>query len=152
MALGFFMHVKKFALLYSFFLIFGLVLLFFQDFIFISSAKTQLAVVDHFEPGKSETFYKLSGSYQEMTLAPVIYYIVGGKNYSFKANYACKDGCHKIGSKITIFYSEKEPSKILINSFQDIWKYKIYFLIFMGVFLLSALPYLYYKINKQPES
>ena len=146
------MHVKKFALLYIFFLIFGLVLLSFQDFIFISSAKTQLAVVDHYEPGKLETFYKLGGSYQEMTLSPVIYYVAGVKNYAFKANYSCEDGCHKIGSKITIFYSDKDPSKILINSFQDIWKYKIYFIVFMSVFLLSALPFLYYKINKQPES
>jgi hypothetical protein len=144
------MHVKKFALLYSFFLVLGLVLLLFQDFIFILSAKTQLALVDHYEPAKTETFYKLGGSYQEMTLAPVIYYIAGDKKYAFKANYACKDGCHKIGSKITIFYNIKEPSKILINSFQGIWKYKIYFLIFMSVLLLSALPYLYYKINKQP--
>ena len=56
------MHLKKFALLYSFLLAAGLLALSFKDILFIYSAESQVANVSHHVEAKSETFYKLSGS------------------------------------------------------------------------------------------
>ena len=146
------MHLKKFTALFLFVLILGMLVLSFKDILFISTAESQLARVDHYAPGKTEIFYKLGGSYEEKTLSPVISYAVEGKDFSYTTRYSCKDGCHKLGSSITIFYQKEMPSEVLVNSFSDFWKFKIYFLIFMGVLLLTSLPYLYYNANKQPSS
>jgi hypothetical protein len=146
------MHFKKFCFLYLGLLAIGLVILGLQDILFIYSAESQLAKVDHYVPGKVETYYKLGGSYQEQTLTPVINYSVGGQTYSTATKYSCKDGCHKVGSDITIFYQKPHPDILLISSFEGMWKFKVYFLILMAVLLLTSLPYLYYSVNKQPES
>ena len=132
------MHLKKFAFLYLFALSAGLLILSFNDILFIYSAESQVAKVTHHVEGKTETFYKLAGSYQEKSLSPAIDY--------------CKDGCQSIGSDITIFYKKDKPEEVLVSSFGDIWKYKIYFLIIMGVLLVTTLPYIYYNTSKQPES
>jgi len=146
------MHLKKFALLYSFLLAVGLMILSFKDILFIYSAESQVANVSHHVEAKSETFYKLSGSYVEKSLSPAIDYAVDNRPYTFIPKYSCKDGCHPIGSKLTIFYHKDKPQEVLVSSFGDMWKYKIYFLIMMGVLLLTALPYIYYNAKKQPGS
>lgn len=146
------MHLKKFALLYLFLLSFGLLILTFNDLIFIFSAESQVAKIAHHVEGKIETFYKLSGRYEEKSLAPAIVYSVDGKNYTHVPNYSCKDGCQAIGENITIFYKKDRPEKVLISSFGGIWKYKIYFIIMMAVLLITSLPYIYYNSNKQPGS
>jgi hypothetical protein len=147
------MHLKKFALLYSLVLVLGLFILSFNDILFIYSAESQTAKVTHFAPAKSAIFYKMSGSYEEKSLlSPAIDYQVGGKLYTHVPKYSCKDGCHSIGSDITIFYKKDKPDEVLVSSFGDMWKYKIYFLIVMFVLLLTALPYIYYNSNKQPSS
>ena len=146
------MHLKKFAFLYLFALSAGLLILSFNDILFIYSAESQVAKVTHHVEGKTETFYKLAGSYQEKSLSPAIDYSVNGKVYTHIPKYSCKDGCQSIGSDITIFYKKDKPEEVLVSSFGDIWKYKIYFLIIMGVLLVTTLPYMYYNTSKQPES
>ena len=143
------MHLKKFALLYLFITFFGLLALSFKDILFITAAESQVAKVGHHVEGKTETFYKMSGSYQEKSLSPAIEYSVNGKNFVHVPEYGCKDGCHSIGSDITIFYKKNKPEEVLVSSFGDMWKYKIYFLIIMGVLLVTSLPYLYYNSNKR---
>ena len=146
------MHLRKFCVLYVSLLALGLSFLSFRDILFIYSAESQLAKVDHHVPGKVETYYKLGGSYQEQTLTPVINYSVAGKIYSIPTKYSCKDGCHKVGNDITIFYQKSNPDILLVSSFEGMWKYKIYFLIIMGVLMMTSLPYLYYSVNKQRGS
>lgn len=146
------MHLKKFALLYFFVLAVGLIILSFNDILFIYSAESQVAKVSHFVAAKTETYYKLSGKYEEKSLSPAIDYQVAGKLYTHVPKYSCKEGCHELGSDITIFYNKTRPEEVLVSSFGDMWKYKIYFLIIMGVLLLTALPYIYYHSNKQHAS
>lgn len=146
------MHLKKFALLYLFLLSAGLLILSFRDIIFVFSAESQVAKVSHHVVGKTETFYKLAGSYEEKSLAPAIDYTVNGKIFTHIPDYNCKDGCHPIGQDITIFYKTDKPEEVRVSSFGGIWKFKIYFLIIMGVLLVTTLPYIYYHTNKQPES
>ncbi len=146
------MHLKKFALLYSFVLAAGLLILSFQDILFVAQAESQVARVTHHVMGKTETFYKLAGSYQEKSLAPAIEYAVDGITYTHIPEYSCKDGCQPIGSDVIIFYKKDQPKEVLVSSFGDMWKYKIYFLIIMGVLLVTSFPYVYYHTNKQPAS
>lgn len=146
------MHLKKFAYLYVFLLAAGFLVLSTKDLIFIYGAESQVAKVAHHVEGKPETFYRLSGKYEEKTLSPAIEYAVGGKIYTHIPSYSCKDGCQSVGSEITIFYNKQRPEEVLVSSFGDMWKYKIYFLIIMAVLLLTSLPYLYYNSNKQPAS
>jgi len=142
------MHLKKFALLYLFLLGAGLLILSFKDIIFVAGAESQVAKVSHHVPGKTETFYKMSGSYQEKSLSPAIEYAVGGKLYTHVPKYSCKDGCQAIGSDVTIFYKKDKPEEVLVSTFNEMWKYKIYFLIIMAVLLVTALPSIYYNTNK----
>jgi hypothetical protein len=146
------MHLKKFALLYSLLLVLGLFILSFNDILFIYSAESQTAKVTHFVEGKSETYYKLSGKYEEKSLSPAISYQVGDGLYTHIPKYSCKEGCHELGSDITIFYNKDKPVEVLVSSFGGMWKYKIYFLIIMAILLLTALPYIYYHSNKRPAS
>ena len=145
------MEIKKFALIYLNFLVIGLLALSFQDILFIYKSESQLAKVHHFVKGPDQKFYKMGGSYVEKTLTPVVQYSTGGVQFSKELSYSCKDGCHKLGSGLTIFYNKENPSQVLVSSFEGFWKDKIYFLIIMAVLLVSALPYLYY-ISKRPSS
>lgn len=146
------MHLKKFALLYLFILSAGLLILSFNDILFVYSAESQVAKVDHHVVGKTETFYKMSGSYEEKSLSPAIEYSVNNKIYTHIPKYSCKDGCQKVGDDVTIFYKKDKPEEVLVSTFNGIWKFKIYFLIIMAVLLVTALPYIYYNSNKQPAS
>jgi hypothetical protein len=146
------MHLKKFAFLYLFLLAAGFLVLSAKDLIFIYGAESQVAKVSHHVEGKPETFYRLSGQYEEKNLSPAIEYAVGKKTYTHIPKYSCKDGCQTVGSKITIFYNKQIPEQVLVSSFGDMWRYKIYFLIIMAVLLLTSLPYIYYTSNKQPAS
>ena len=146
------MHLKKFALLYVSILCGGLLLLSFKELIFIAGAETQLAKVTHHVPGPMETYHKLSGEYQEKTLKPAIEYRVGDQNLTYVPNYSCKDGCHSLGTELFIFYKKERPQDVLVSSFGDMWKFKIYFLIIMGVLLVTSFPYIYYTTNKQHGS
>jgi hypothetical protein len=145
-----FMVLKKFTLLYLGILVLGLTILSFKDVLFIIGSESQLADVSHHVPGAEQTFYKISGAYKEKSLKPAISYNVNGINYTYIPEYSCKEGCHDIGSKITIFYKKDHPQEVLVSSLAGMWKYKFYFLIVMGVLLLTALPYVY--INKQHGS
>lgn len=146
------MHLKKFALLYLFLISAGLLILSFNDILFVSSAESQVAKVTHHVIGKTETFYKMSGSYEEKSLSPAIEYSVNNKNYTHVPKYNCKDGCQAVGSDVTIFYKKDKPEEVLVSTFGGIWKYKIYFLIIMAVLGITSLPYIYYNTNKQPAS
>ncbi len=146
------MHLKKFIFLYLFALAAGLLILSFNDILFVLKAESQVAKVIYHVPGKTETYYKMSGSYEEKSMAPAIEYAVDGKTYTYIPKYSCKDGCQKVGSDITIFYKKERPEEVLVSSFGDMWKYKIYFLIIMAVLLITSLPYLYYTSTKQPAS
>jgi len=146
------MHLKKFVLLYLFCLAAGLLILSFRDIFFIYSAESQVAKVTHHVASKTETFYKLGGSYQEKSLSPAIEYAVNNKRYTYVPKYSCKDGCQVIGSDVTIFYKKEKPEEVLVSSFGDMWKYKVYFMIIMGVLLFTTLPYVFYHTNKQPSS
>lgn len=146
------MHLKKFVYLYVFLLAAGFLVLSTKDLIFIYGAESQVAKVTHHVEGKPETFYRLSGQYVEKTLSPAIEYAVGGKTLTYTPKYSCKDGCQTIGSEVTIFYNKQQPEEVLVSSFGDMWRYKIYFLIIMAVLLLTSLPYIYYTSNKQPVS
>ena len=145
------MEIKKFALLYLNLLVLGLLTLSFQDILFIYNSESQVAKIHHFVPGPDQKFYKMGGSYIEKTLTPVVQYSSGGVQLSKELTYSCKDGCHKIGSGLTIFYNKENPSQVLVSSFEGFWKDKIYFLIIMAVLLVTALPYLYY-VSKRPLS
>lgn len=142
------MHLKKFIALFAGLIGLGLILLSFKELIFIAGAESQRAQVTHHVPGKTEVFYKMSGSYEEKTLASAISYSVDGQNITYIPDYSCKDGCHKIGSTVTVFYNKQKPQDALVMSFGGFWKYKIYFLIVMAVLFLTSLPYVYYTINK----
>lgn len=144
------MHLKKFAFLYLTLLFVGLLILSAKDILFIMNAQSQQARITHMVEGETKTFYKLGGSYQEKTLRPAIGYTINDRTWSYVADYSCKDGCHKIDSNLTIFYKKDKPEEVIINSFEGLWKYKIYFLIFMGILLAFSIPYLYYHVNKQP--
>ena len=146
------MHLKKFACLYVFLLAAGFLVLSAKDLIFIYGSESQIAKVTHHVEGKPETFYKLAGKYQEKSLSPAIEYAVNGKTYTHIPKYSCKDGCEAVGSEITIFYKRDQPEEVLVSSFGDMWKYKVYFLIIMAVLLLTSLPYIYYNSSKRPES
>jgi hypothetical protein len=122
----------------------------FNDILFVSSAESQVAKVAHHVIGKTETFYKMSGSYEEKSLSPAIEYSVNNKIYTHIPTYSCKDGCRPVGSDVTIFYKKDKPEEVLISSFGGIWKYKVYFLIIMAVLGITSLPYIYYTTNKQP--
>lgn len=143
------MVLKKFILLYLGVLFLGLLVLSFNDILFIAESESQLAEVSHHVAGEEQTFYKISGPYKEKSLKPAITYSVDGTKYTHIPDYACKEGCHPIGSQVTIFYRKDHPQEVLVSSLAGMWKYKLYFLIVMGVLLLTALPYVY--INKRPE-
>jgi hypothetical protein len=119
---------------------------------FVSGAESQVAKVTHHVEGKTETFYKMTGSYQEKSLSPAIEFAVNGKTYTHIPKYSCKDGCQRVGSDVTIFYKKDKPDEVLVSTFNDMWKFKIYFLIIMAILLATAVPYLYYTTNKQPSS
>lgn len=142
------MHIKKFAALFAGILGLGLIVLSFKDFIFIAKSESQVARVAYHVPGPVETFYKMSGSYEEKTLKPAIVYEVAGTKITYLPEYSCKDGCQKVGSAVTVFYQKDKPQDALVLTFGGFWKYKIYFIIVMGVLLLTSLPYVYYTTNK----
>lgn len=145
------MHLKKFAVIYFSVFLVGLLALSAKDILFILNAESQLARVTHMVEGETKTYYKVSGSYEEKTLRPAIGYTINDRTWSHIANYSCKDGCHKIDTFLTIFYKKENPEEVLISSFEGLWKYKVYFVIVMGILLLFSIPYLYYHVNKQPS-
>ena len=146
------MHIKKFLVIFSTFLVLGLLGLSFNSLIFIfQSSQVSAKVIQH-RSGQIQTFYKMGGNYKVKTLIPIFSYAVNGNNYEFIAPYSCEQGCHHINSEVTIFYLNEKPETVLISSFEGMWKYQVYFIIFMTVLLFTALPYLYFNINKQPES
>lgn len=146
------MHLKKFAALFLGLLGLGFLLLSFKELLFIAGAESQVAQVSHHVPGKTEKFYKMSGSYEEKSLAPAISYSVDGEKITTIPEYSCKDGCQKVGSTVTVFYNKKKPQDVLIMSFGSFWKHKVYFFIVMMVLLLTSLPYVYYHSSKPRES
>lgn len=146
------MHIKKFAALFAGILGLGILILSFKDFIFMAKAESQMALVAFHAPGPVEKFYKMSGEYEEKTLKPAIVYEVDGTKITYLPEYSCKDGCEKVGSNVMVFYQRNKPQDALILTFGGFWKYKIYFLVIMGVLLLTTLPYIYYNTSKQHES
>lgn len=146
------MHVKKFAALFVGILGLGLLMLTFKDILFINKAESQAALVAFHAPGPVEKFYKMSGEYEEKTLKPAIVYEVDGTKITYLPEYSCKDGCEKVGTEVTVFYQKEKPQEALIITFNGFWKYKIYFMIIMGVLLLTSLPYVFYNSSKQPVS
>jgi hypothetical protein len=146
------MHFKRFVILYICVLFLGLGFLSFRDLLFIFNAKSQVARVTHMVEAGPKTFYKIGGSYQEQIFRPALSYLAHDKTWSSVADYGCKDGCHKLDSHLTLFYDQQNPQQILINTFEGMWKPKIYFLIIMGVLFVFSLPNLYYPINRRPES
>ena len=146
------MHIKKFAALFAGILGLGLLILCFKDIIFISTAESQVAQVAFHAPGPVEKFYKMSGEYEEKTLKPAIVYEVDGTKITYLPEYSCKDGCEKVGSQVTVFYQKNRPQDALLITFGGFWKYKIYFLVVMGVLLLTSLPYVFYNTSKPRES
>lgn len=146
------MHIKKFAALFAGILGLGLLILSFKDILFVGKAESQVARVAFHAPGPVEKFYKMSGEYEEKTLKPAIVYEVDGTKITYLPEYSCKDGCEKVGSEVTVFYQKNKPQDPLVITFGGFWKYKIYFLIVMGVLLLTSLPYVYYTTSKPRES
>lgn len=146
------MHIKKFLLIFFTILVLGLIGLSFNSIIFVSQSSSTTAKVMKHQPGEIKNFYKLGGNYKVQTLNPIFSYIVNQKSYELMAPYSCEDGCHQIGSIVTLYYLKKKPETVLISSFEGMWKYQVYFFILMTVLLFSSLPYLYYNINKQPLS
>ena len=145
------MHLKKFISLYLGLLGLGFLLLSFKELLFIAGAESQVAQVSNHVPGKTEKFYKMTGSYEEKTLSPAISYSVNGEKITTIPEYSCKDGCQKVGSPVTVFYKREKPQDVLIMTFGGFWKYKVYFFIVMLVLLLTSLPYVYYNTASKPR-
>ncbi len=146
-----FMHIKKFLFIYLLILVFGLLGLSYNSLHFITRSNTATAKVINHKEGKAKILYKLGSHYNVQTFHPVFSYFVEGKNHEYMAEYSCENGCHKLNSTVTVFYLKEKPETVLISTFEGLWKYQVYFIIFMAVLFFSALPYLFYKINKQPE-
>jgi hypothetical protein len=141
--------LRNFLIVYAVVLIGGLSILSGKDILMImTQERFEAKVVAHVDAGEKK-LYKPGISYQEKHRAPVFMVIINGIEVQLQAPYECKDGCHGIGSKQTLYVDSENPKKFLVMTFKDFWSGPVYFLIVMVVFILFSIGHIQ-PANKPP--
>jgi hypothetical protein len=141
--------LRNFLIAYALLLIGGLAIISGQDILMILTQERHEAKVVGFADAGEKKLYKPGTSYQEKHLAPVLAVTVNGIEERLQAKYECKDGCHKLGSSVTVYLDNQNSKNFLVMTFKDFWSGPVYFLIVMMAFILFSIGHIQ-PANKPP--